>query len=259
MKREMTGRLIAAVRKEKNLTQKELARQLHISDRAVSKWERGAGFPDVSMLEPLAAALDLNVLDLLRGERRAETDTDTHTAVQEALTAWQAQQKRHKAGERTAKMKFAAAVMACLLLLSLCGFLRFPLRHTVLAGVYTDGVQTAVTEVEVHGGLRLKWSGFEYWGELRVPLSRISMEPGRNLRYKIPIKNKNVPTHAVSKTWHGNLFETDRPFVGNDFCLTLWMRDFAFDLTDGRVIATTPAMYARYAEIYAAPPLETLE
>ena len=51
MDREKTGALIAAARKERGLTQKELAERLHISDRAVSKWERGVGFPDVSLLE----------------------------------------------------------------------------------------------------------------------------------------------------------------------------------------------------------------
>ena len=54
MNREKTGFLIAAARKEKNMTQKDLAKALHVSDRAVSKWERGAGFPDVGLLEPLA-------------------------------------------------------------------------------------------------------------------------------------------------------------------------------------------------------------
>ena len=54
MDRQKTGALIAQMRKERGLTQRELAEQLHISDRTVSKWERGAGFPDVSMLIPLA-------------------------------------------------------------------------------------------------------------------------------------------------------------------------------------------------------------
>ncbi|MFR6184880.1 MAG: helix-turn-helix domain-containing protein [Lawsonibacter sp.] len=67
MDRTKTGALIAAARKEQNMTQKELAAALHVSDRAVSKWERGAGFPDISLLEPLADALGLGVLDLLRG------------------------------------------------------------------------------------------------------------------------------------------------------------------------------------------------
>ena len=56
--------LIAEARKQKNMTQKDLAAALHVSDRAVSKWERGAGFPDVSLLEPLADALGLQVLEL---------------------------------------------------------------------------------------------------------------------------------------------------------------------------------------------------
>jgi len=74
MDRTKTGALIAAARKEQNMTQKELAAALHVSDRAVSKWERGAGFPDISLLEPLADALGLGVLDLLRGERGTVPD-----------------------------------------------------------------------------------------------------------------------------------------------------------------------------------------
>ena len=76
MDRQKTGALIAQMRKERGLTQRELAEQLHISDRAVSKWERGAGFPDVSMLIPLAEALGLSVLELLRGEQSAPCDSE---------------------------------------------------------------------------------------------------------------------------------------------------------------------------------------
>ena len=63
-----TGALIAEARKARGLTQRQLAETLHISDRTVSKWERGAGFPDVALLEPLADALGLTVRSLLRGE-----------------------------------------------------------------------------------------------------------------------------------------------------------------------------------------------
>ena len=71
-----TGALIAARRKELNLTQKVLAEKLHISDRTVSKWERGAGFPDISLLEPLADALGISILDLVQGEQREEAVTE---------------------------------------------------------------------------------------------------------------------------------------------------------------------------------------
>ena len=58
MNAEYTGQQIAKLRKEKGLTQKALAEQLHITDKAVSKWERGLNFPDLGLVENLAKALD---------------------------------------------------------------------------------------------------------------------------------------------------------------------------------------------------------
>lgn len=71
MDNKKTGALIAARRQELSMTQKELAEKLNISDRTISKWERGAGFPDVSLLEPLADALGLSMAELIHGERLA--------------------------------------------------------------------------------------------------------------------------------------------------------------------------------------------
>lgn len=64
-----TGELIARVRKEKELTQRDLAEELHVSVQAVSKWERGRSCPDIALLEPLAEALNLTVTELLSGQR----------------------------------------------------------------------------------------------------------------------------------------------------------------------------------------------
>ncbi len=64
-----TGELIAKTRKARGLTQEQLADQLHLSHTTVSKWERGQGFPEVSLLEPLAGALGLTLDELFSGER----------------------------------------------------------------------------------------------------------------------------------------------------------------------------------------------
>lgn len=69
-----TGKFIAKERKSKGYTQRQLADILGISDKTVSKWERGNGFPDVSLLLPLCEKLDISVNELLAGERVSEED-----------------------------------------------------------------------------------------------------------------------------------------------------------------------------------------
>lgn len=63
------GAFVAQLRKERGMTQKELADILHVTDKAVSKWETGKGFPDTKLLEPLARALGVSLVELMRGER----------------------------------------------------------------------------------------------------------------------------------------------------------------------------------------------
>lgn len=68
----MIGRFIAEERKRKGYTQKILSEKLGISDKTISKWERGNGFPEVSLLIPLCSELDITVNELLSGERVSE-------------------------------------------------------------------------------------------------------------------------------------------------------------------------------------------
>lgn len=68
MDRYVTGAVIRRLREKKKITQEELAGMIHVSGKAVSKWETGQGFPDISLLEPLAQALDISVIELLSGE-----------------------------------------------------------------------------------------------------------------------------------------------------------------------------------------------
>ena len=67
MNYDKIGNFIQQKRKEKNLTQKQLADKLGVTDRAISKWERGQGCPDVSILEILSKELGCSILELLKG------------------------------------------------------------------------------------------------------------------------------------------------------------------------------------------------
>ena len=62
------GKFIAKCRKEKNMTQAELAEKLNITDRAISKWETGKGMPDSSIMLDLCKELNITVNELLSGE-----------------------------------------------------------------------------------------------------------------------------------------------------------------------------------------------
>ena len=64
-----TGRIISDARKKLKMTQKDLADKIYVSDKAVSKWERGLCFPDISVLIPLTEILNISLYDLLRGEK----------------------------------------------------------------------------------------------------------------------------------------------------------------------------------------------
>ena len=68
MDKYVTGAVIRKLRENKKMTQEELAEKVFVSSKAVSKWETGQGFPDVSLIEPLAKALDISVIELLSGE-----------------------------------------------------------------------------------------------------------------------------------------------------------------------------------------------
>ena len=69
MNQEKTGKFISAMRKEKGLTQEQLAENLNISKNAVSKWERGMNLPDASNMQELCAILDITINELFIGEK----------------------------------------------------------------------------------------------------------------------------------------------------------------------------------------------
>ncbi len=74
MEQIVIGKFIASERKRKGYTQRQLADILEISDKTISKWERGNGFPEVSLLLPLCNELDITVNELLSGERVPKED-----------------------------------------------------------------------------------------------------------------------------------------------------------------------------------------
>jgi len=74
MNQYVTGAMIKRLRERRGLTQQQLAEKMTVSDKAVSKWETGRGYPDISLIEPLAAALGVSIIELFSGEDVVNTN-----------------------------------------------------------------------------------------------------------------------------------------------------------------------------------------
>lgn len=78
MNQYVTGITIKRLRESRNMTQAELAKILDVSDKAVSKWETGKGYPDITLLEPIAKALKISVIELLSGDNIINTNVSSN-------------------------------------------------------------------------------------------------------------------------------------------------------------------------------------
>ena len=116
MNTQKTGSLIAAIRKEQNRTQRDLANELGVSSAAISKWERGVGFPDVSLVEPLAESLGITIAELFKGERIEENVDHEYESLLSDVVKVSADELSRK--KRLANWIIAATVAALYVLIS---------------------------------------------------------------------------------------------------------------------------------------------
>lgn len=117
--KEKFGVFLVQLRKEKGMTQKELAEKLYVSDKAVSKWERGLSLPDISLLQPIAEQVEVSVTELLNGQR---IPPDQPLTVQEVeplvtgalsmnLTMTPQEQEEQREHRRTWGKRFIASIL----------------------------------------------------------------------------------------------------------------------------------------------------
>ena len=153
MNAQKTGELIAQQRKELGLTQKQLAERLYLSDRTVSKWERGAGFPDVAILGALADALQLSVVDLLQGEKSLPECAEL--SVRDAIFSVYRQTKRKLLKNFATIIASIGLSIFCIcffwMILEYNGFFLKDVSMSVPAVVYVNGVAIEETIIKLEG------------------------------------------------------------------------------------------------------------
>ena len=257
-----TGRLICEARKTKGLTQKQLAEQLNLSDRTISRWERGVGFPDISLLEPLSDALDIPVLDLLRGERDV-CETTPEAAAKETLGVAAECRDQNRRERRRNNLKALAIFLLLSVLLLQTGLLFRPVSFVAEAGVYENGLLTDSTYVKIRGRIIYQFPfRRRFVGRIQTPHAQTSMSDNYIISYRFDIRPGEPCRGGTSlqSLYKYNTFHQDRregqQNLEEPFFFSFFMQDFSFRLTDGRVIATSEAMYAQLAEHLSLPELK---
>ena len=118
MNQQKTGEFLKYLRKEKGLTQEQLAEKFYVSSRTVSRWETGSNMPDVDMLIDLADFYDVDIREIIDGERKSETmDNETKDTLKKV--AEYAKEETKKRGE---KLRTLLMGSVCLMLISMLFF-----------------------------------------------------------------------------------------------------------------------------------------
>lgn len=164
-----TGAFIRELRKEKGLTQKDLAGQLHITDRAVSKWERGLCAPDLATLEPLSEFLGVSVAELIAGRPMDESSHKSEIEKNVQNTLQYSKEELHQK-TRTLRKKYLTAAIGLLVLLLL-----------VLAVLWWKGIFNIVHRSESPDG-----TGLLTVYDRDIAIDRFSREPHITVINKYP-------------------------------------------------------------------------
>ena len=164
MDKQLFGAFVAEQRRRQGLTQQQLAQALHVTDKAVSKWERGLSYPDVTLLQPLAEVFRLRVDDLLTCRAETFDTSPAHDAVSPAVEAVLDISHANDAHRRRCRRLLAAVIAVAVLALTVLSIAQrsgklFVSRRTADPGgafalsVYRDGLFTG-----------------HYWLQSTVPL-----------------------------------------------------------------------------------------
>ena len=174
MNKERLGNFIGGERRSLGLTQKDLAARLHVTDKAVSKWERGMSYPDVTLLEPLAAALDLTVEELMACRRQAVKGEEETMQNLLDISRDSVRKERRRSWQRLAAVLMLLAVTAAVVAWTQI-MVTEDVRDTLVLMETVDSVDYVYIEGEEGHLLKLRYEGGvkdlqveNEWGEPQV-------------------------------------------------------------------------------------------
>lgn len=157
MDQNKTGKFIAQMRRAQNLTQRQLADQLSISDKTVSKWECGKGLPEVSLMLPLCEILQITVNDLLSGEKVAEGEYQKK--AEENMMNLIRENAENKERMTLSMICGGITVIAVCALVMLASYLELPVAGRIL--LLVSAVLTVIAGIGAAARLEVKAGYYE--------------------------------------------------------------------------------------------------
>lgn len=237
MNAEHTGRLIQRRRLEKHMTQQELAEALHVSNRTVSKWECGKGFPDISLLEPLSGILELSVASLLAGA--PVTEPVSELSLRQVAGAFRRQLRQvtfRQVLDVAAKLLMLLGVLALILLmLDYRGVFNQKISLEVPVGIYSDGEQVGESTVTIEGEIGRIKTGRSFVGHFAIGYVERSCRDTVKcwIGWDEAYGGQSIQFYEAGMLYLASEFGLHRElYISPD------MRSFALKMLDGTVIAT---------------------
>lgn len=161
------GKFIAESRKSRNLTQRQLADTLSISDKTISKWECGKGLPGVSLMLPLCAALDITVNDLLSGEKVSLIDYPKKAEAN--MMNLMKENEENKKRMALSIITGVITIIAVCALIAITSFLDLPAVVRIILIVFSVAVATAGIAAVIMLDIQAGYFECPYCKELFIP------------------------------------------------------------------------------------------
>ncbi len=156
MDQQKTGELLKRLRKEKGLTQEQLAERFYVSSRTVSRWETGSNMPDVGMLIELADFYDVDIREIIDGERKSEMmDYETKDTLKKVAAYATEKEKGTKSKILYTALGICVALIVCTILFAdgtpglLCGIIPKNVCYHILAVAYGLAVFLLISYLRV--------------------------------------------------------------------------------------------------------------
>lgn len=147
MDKEKLGLFISQLRKEQHMTQKELAETLGVTDKAVSKWERGLSFPDISLLEPIATTFSVSIPELLQGMRIPKEEpisvAEVEKVLDDSLRIFDSEiQRKHVISKSIILLCCVSLMLLISIILNIINFSASPQSQALVPDIYNEAYQT---------------------------------------------------------------------------------------------------------------------